>query len=270
MPARPAAPLPVPMYVSQHARELVARWIAAQGLLAVAMVVGVADAAMLRELLSMLVRDVRHMGGVLPLTLRTQKVTERLLELLALGGSLQAIEAIDAHRISQGCEDCMLRALAEVPIAGRCDACEARLEREPLRTAACASCEGTGRNVDDTPCPDCEGTGHVYEGSGEPAPAPGDDVIVVDDELVTVEDDDSRPGPARCESAADRFYARLTAVTLPGEAVALWREMEGELAGTDRDAARRALDEHVGRVGRMGRPAQWIDKALSMAAGGAR
>lgn len=271
LPRPPRPPKPLPLPCGDHAHEVVAGWIHLQGLVAVAMIVAVADAATIREMLSMLVRDVRHLGGTLPLTLRVQKITERLLELLATGASLQALDAVDVYRLSQGCQDCMLRSLAAEPIRGRCDACEARLERDPLRVAACASCERTGRNVDDTPCPDCAGAGVVFEATGEPAEGIDDDgEVIVDDEHVEVETDDAGPGVVRCETVAERFYAQLAAVTLPGQAVALWREFGGQLDATERDAARLALDEHVGRVGHMQRPAVWINRALMDNAAGAR
>lgn len=164
---------------------------------------------------------------------RASGLTLRTLHLLLAGEYAAVVDVLEAHA-TRDCEDCWEVALDQRDFA-LCPGCCARAESD--------------------------------------APVVDEALIIVDDEpAADVAGDESRPGVVRCETAAERFYACLSVVTLPGQAVTLWREMRDELTATERAAARTALDQHVGRVGRMQRPAQWIDRAMMepSAARGAR
>ena len=180
----------VPMDRAAHAT--VATWLRAKGLAAPAAIVTVGDPVLLCECAGVLERDIKRTAG----RLRVARLGLRLVELLATHQAVRALDAVDAYRLSDGCEDCMLAVVAGLSAVGeRCDACEARMATMPTAVRDCASCEGSGKNTDDTSCPDCDGVGLVFAATGEPARL---EEVPVDDPVIEEGDVDGRPGPSRC------------------------------------------------------------------------
>lgn len=261
MSAAPSQPLALPplmpdpppvMPMEEHAFELLAALLTTLGAVDCAALVAVGSARLLTLWKTRMVDELWRLTAAGALRFRAAELTMRTIALVTAGEYAAAVDALEAHAVT-GCEDCWEGAL-DARAYVLCDGCRQRLEVDALPV------------VDDELVVDAEALTE---------PAPFDVMTLLDPNGATLDEEpgpESRPGPARCETtAADRFYACLAVVTLPGQAVTLWREMEGELTATERAAARIALNEHVGRVGRMQRPAQWIDRALmEPAARGAR
>jgi len=224
MPATEPAPLPLSVDMGDLVIEPLHMLLTALGAAVAAGIVAVGDLALVKLCHTVIADDVMDRVTTGTVRLRTARLAVRTVNLVAAGEYTAAVDALEAHATCS-CEDCWEHALdqRDFPL---CPGCVARAE--------------------------CD------------APVVVDEALVIVDDAPAgaIDGDEARPGVVRCETAAQRFYSRLAAVTLPSEAVALWLELRDELDAGDLAAARLALDEHAGRVGRLGRPAQWIDRAL--------
>lgn len=201
--------------MGEHAFELLAALLTTLGAVDCAALVAVGSARLLTLWKTRMVDELWRLAAAGTLRLRAAELTMRTLDLVVAGAYTAAVDALEARAVTD-CEDCWERALGARAYV-LCDGCEARVTADAVF-------------VEDEELPD---------GGALP-------VVVVDDPVFEGEEGaidgaESRPGPARCETtAADRFYACLAVVTLPGQAVTLWREMSPELTATERAAARGA------------------------------